>query len=185
MTRILTLEQKEAKRARFKAWQKTPAGIAHKKRSHAAYAKRHPEKFRAYGRAWHATNSVEINARGKLYRIDNRDRIAERKRLARLKVSAPSVFIVRRSPEDTMRAVHAALPSGLPPFIRDDVASAMMLAILEGQLQIEDVGRRAREYLRGYNREHDHFKTWSLDVPVGDGGMTFKDMLVDGEGMRS
>ena len=51
--------------------------------------------------------------------------------------------------------------------MRDDVINSMLLAVLEGELLLENIGARMKEYLGRYNREYDTFKTLSLDAPMG------------------
>lgn len=49
----------------------------------------------------------------------------------------------------------------------DEVISEITLAVFQGLLVEKDIGKRAGEFLRAYNRENDTFKTLSLDAPIG------------------
>lgn len=71
-----------------------------------------------------------------------------------------------------------ALPVGLPDYVRDDVTSEVLLAILEGKLRIGQVSAKARLYLAAHNIMFDEFATVSLDAPVpGTDGLTYGDRL--------
>ncbi len=83
------------------------------------------------------------------------------------------------SPEAVMNLIDKAVSKALPRFVRDDVISAMCLAMLEGELFVENVGKEAAGFLRAYNREFDQFKTISLDAPLaGYDGVTLLDKLI-------
>lgn len=84
------------------------------------------------------------------------------------------------SPDVVYRQIDAAVSRTLPKFARDDVVSAMCLAVLDGKLLIENIGKEAKKFVTAYNREYDHFKTMSLDAPInGCEGITFIDRLAD------
>ncbi len=84
------------------------------------------------------------------------------------------------SPDAVFRLIDKAVPKVLPRFVRDDIISAMCLAVLDGQLFVENVGKEASKFVRAYNREYDQFKTVSLDAPLaGYDGLTLLDRLVD------
>jgi hypothetical protein len=70
-----------------------------------------------------------------------------------------------------------ALPPGLARCTRDDVISEITLAIFLGTLVEKDLGKRAGEFLRAYNREYDTFKTLSLDAPMGGTDLRRIDLL--------
>ncbi|NGO56202.1 hypothetical protein, partial [Allomesorhizobium camelthorni] len=67
---------------------------------------------------------------------------------------------------------------GLPRFIRDDVVSSLCLAILEGEINVNDMAAQAKVYLRAYNREYDTFQTVSLDKFTPGTKTTYLDALV-------
>lgn len=95
---------------------------------------------------------------------------------------ASSQRAISRSPDAVMEMIDKAVSNALPRFIRDEVVSAMCLAVLEGQLMVEDVSKEAKLFLRAYNREYDTFKTVSLDAPLaGTEGLTLLDKLAGKE----
>lgn len=89
-----------------------------------------------------------------------------------------SIMQVRTSPEEVYRRAMAALPSGLPRFISDDVVSSLCLAILEGEINVNEMPAQAKVFLRAYNREYHTFQTVSLDVLIPGTKTTYLDALV-------
>jgi hypothetical protein len=81
--------------------------------------------------------------------------------------------------------VSRAVSSALPRFMRDDVIQSMLLAVLEGELLLGNVGARVKDYLAGYNRQYDTFKTLSLDAPMGGTELRRIDLLVAPEAYNS
>jgi len=69
------------------------------------------------------------------------------------------------SSNDIYSAVNAAVSYGVPRHIRDDVISSMVLAVLEGELQIGDVKAKARSYMSAYHRAAETYRTVSADAP--------------------
>jgi hypothetical protein len=88
-----------------------------------------------------------------------------------------SINTIRHDPDTVYRVVSRAVSSALPRFMRDDVISSMLLAVLEGELLLENVGTRIKDYLGRYNREYDGFKTLSLDAPMGGTDLKRIDLL--------
>ena len=77
-------------------------------------------------------------------------------------------------------AADAAVPTRLPPHVRDDVISEMVVAQLAGELAASECRRRAPEYVKAYNRMFDSFKTVSLDAPMhGNDDLSLIDVLAD------
>lgn len=77
-------------------------------------------------------------------------------------------------------AIEAAIPKGLPAFIRDDVRSEMLADMLAGDLELADAREAAGYYLSDYYRQHDVWRDLSLDAPIGgDTKRTFVDMIDD------
>jgi hypothetical protein len=89
-----------------------------------------------------------------------------------------SISNVRHNPDEVYRRVVAAIPKTLPRFARDDIASELCLAVLEGKLLVDNIEKEVAGFMRSYNREYDTFKTVSLDAPVpGRDGETYMDRL--------
>lgn len=124
------------------------------------------EEYRAKERArYQRTKEARQEAARRSY-YKNHDKQLERFRKRRL--VATSINIIRNDPDAVYREISRAVPSGLPPHMRGDVIAEMCLAVLEGQLLVRDAAARVREYVRGYNRQYDGFKTISLDAGTVD-----------------
>ena len=57
-----------------------------------------------------------------------------------------------------------ALPGGLPNFVRDDVISEMVLAVLEGRLTVAAVAGQAKRFLSAHYANYQNRAFVSLDV---------------------
>lgn len=70
------------------------------------------------------------------------------------------------SQNDLFATVNRCVPVGLPTHIRDDVVGAMVLAVLEGELSLDQVPKRAREFTAAYHREAGTYSNMSIDAPI-------------------
>lgn len=86
-------------------------------------------------------------------------------------VIGPEQFRAALSQDEIYAAVNAAVPRHLPPFMREDVVSDLILAMLDGAIIVEDIKAEAKRQVTAYNRA---YSTWapSLDAPIGDGSFT-------------
>jgi hypothetical protein len=136
---------------------------------------KHPDKVKARNARWRATHKEHISEYNRQYALKHPEvcRAAWRK----YELKRCSIRRVRTSPEEVYRRAIAALPSGLPRFIRDDVVSSLCLAILEGEINVNDMAAQAKVYLRAYNRDYDTFQTVSLDVLIPGTKTTYLDAL--------
>lgn len=81
-------------------------------------------------------------------------------------------------------AINRAVPLRLPAHVRDDVLGEMVLAVLEGALDLDAVQAKAREYLRRYDRASERWKLISLDAPIaGTDDLRLIDTLSTEEGL--
>jgi len=140
---------------------------------------------------------VRLYAKNKAFRLANLDKKrgqdrkhsrahywrTHEKQLERCRVrwaKARSKRTVSLSPDTVFSMIDKAVSKVLPRFVRDDVIAAMCLAVIEGNLFVENIPKEAAKFLSAYNREYDHFKTISLDAPVrGSDGFTLLDRLSD------
>jgi hypothetical protein len=124
--------------------------------------------------------------RTRLHLVNGRPKINP----ANVRVIAPSTMIVRGmmlagerhaavlSQNDLWRRAVAALPKALDRDARDDVAGAIVLAILEGDIDISIIGSEARRLLTIHNRERFDPDKKSLDAPLGaDSAFSLADVL--------
>ena len=77
----------------------------------------------------------------------------------------------------TSTRILGMVPAGLPADVRDDIAQSIMLALLEGSLQRDQVGARVRQFIAEHNRRFPtKFAKFgdsplvSLDEVMFDGG---------------
>lgn len=85
---------------------------------------------------------------------------------------------IRARPSEVRDLIERSIPREIPSHVRGDVAATMLLAVLEGKLQLVDVNKEARIFIRAHYREFDTYKTVSLDAPVwGREGTTYLDLL--------
>ncbi|GMB82879.1 hypothetical protein NN6n1_36620 [Shinella zoogloeoides] len=137
-----------------------------------------PEFFRAKMREiyWRDVEATRAKAREKYLRNIERERARGRRR----KKAENARCKIKRSPDEIYTLINRAVPKALPSHVRDEVVSSMCLAVLEGKLFIENIGKEAKAFLAAHNREFDHFKTTSLDESIkGHEGLTRLDMLSD------
>ena len=93
-------------------------------------------------------------------------------------------FRAALSQNEIYAAVNAAVPLGLPSHVRDDVLGEMVLAVLEGELDLDAVPAKAREYLRRYDRASERWKLVSLDTPIaGTDDLRLVDMMSTEDGL--
>lgn len=79
--------------------------------------------------------------------------------------------------EETLDAIQRAVPTGLPPDVREEVIQEMALAALEGEIKLGDIARAVAFYRRKVSRQMaDRFKFVSIDQPDAD-GLTYADRL--------
>lgn len=78
-------------------------------------------------------------------------------------------FQARLSENALYSAVRSAIPDHLNPVARDDIAADMMLAVLEGQLDLADLKSRAKEFTRQHWKMFGTIGVISLDAPAGHG----------------
>lgn len=64
-------------------------------------------------------------------------------------------------------AANKAISLAIPSHIRDDVIGAIVLAVLEGEMDISDIKSTAREFVAAYHREAGTYKSVSTDAVVG------------------
>ena len=84
---------------------------------------------------------------------------------------------VLRSEANDFYKIHSMVPAGLPADVRDDIAQSIMLALLEGALQRNQVGARVRQFVAEHNRlfptkfaKFGDGQLVSLDEVIFDGG---------------
>ncbi|MBN9068646.1 MAG: hypothetical protein J0H60_19955 [Rhizobiales bacterium] len=107
-----------------------------------------------------------------------RHREKKLERYRRTQAAARAKRMITLSPELVYRMIDKAIPKAIPHFVRDDVISSMCLAVLEGQLFVENIEKEATNFLKDHNRMFDTFKTLSLDAPIAGTDLRRIDLLI-------
>lgn len=151
------------------------------------YLAANAEKTLAAKAAWRKANPDRIAESNQAYRAKYADRIREYERQRAYKrrwlVQAGSSASLhqRLTANEIFTAANCAVSSSLPAYIRDDVISEMVLAILEGRLIPKDAKARVGEFLTAYYRLHPvKFGPISLDEPVFEGGPALIERISEG-----
>jgi hypothetical protein len=157
-------EQIERRRASKKKWRdanrRSPQFLAAKSAAARRYREKNRERLREYDRRyWLTVRKARRAAAAKVYPAFEEMRVRELMRI------------------DIYAAARAALPKGLPDFVRDDVITEIVLAHLEGRLALADVPTRAPDFLRAYRRDFDQWKIVSLDAPIPGTDLRYIDRL--------
>ena len=133
----------------------TPEQRARKNARHAEWKRRNKAHVNAYERAWMAA-----------YRAKNRTVLVGKS--AQQALAENAIYA----------AAKAVVPVGIPKDVRDDIISMICLAVLEGEIKIDDVPRLSREFTNRHYRQFSKFNTVSLDAPIwSDSGKTLHDTL--------
>lgn len=158
--RKFTKAQKQARRDRAKRWrEENPERDRTRKQE---YRDKHRDKVRAWCRAQYWKNHKKS---------------LQRSRDQRAKVR--SVRTIKLSPDEVFKLIDKAVSRTIPKFVRDDVIAEMCLAVLEGKLFIENIGKEASKFLAAHNRAFDHFKTISVDTEISEGVTILDTLTVD------
>lgn len=143
-------------------WEACLASIAKIGIAHTALIAGMPSFKGIYMKFW---RDKEFRRRVVSVRPDNRGVIGERLQSQLLE-------------DVTYAAIRNSLPGHLDRLTKDDVAADMMLAVLEGQLQVADLKTRAPEYVRKHRKMFGTFGVVSLDAPLrADRSVTLLDRL--------
>lgn len=133
--------------------------------------------------------AVERKRQQKAAEIRRDARQAERQRQREAERAERAIPIGERfrtalTQNDIYAAINRAVPLRLPAHVRDDVLGEMVLAVLEGELDLDAVPAKAREYLRRYDRASERWKLVSLDAPIaGTDDLRLNDTLSTEDGL--
>lgn len=73
--------------------------------------------------------------------------------------------------ESMMRVIQQAIPRQLPREIRDDVTQDLLVALMEGRLDPDQISSAVKRYISGnYSMYQDGKRTFSLDESKGEDG---------------
>jgi len=166
----------EALRERRRLWrEKNPEKVREmNRRGGARYRANNPEKAREVRRRWREKNLEHIREYKRLYRADNREKTLEYKRLyrakqARIKASlAPSGESLKTALLQNELYAEASrhVPARLPDFIRDDIVSDIVIAVLDGEFAVTDIALKATAVMAAYWRQFGDQRLVSLDAEL-------------------
>ncbi len=75
-------------------------------------------------------------------------------------------------------AVNAVVPQGLPGDLRNDVCQDMLLAIIEGDLSMDDVKTEMGAYLKAARKRYSMpWGTVNIDAPLWDDGRSLSEVI--------
>lgn len=129
-----------------------------------AWRIRNPERVRAYREAWIAKNP------------DWRDKLkaASKKSMA----SIGEALELQLGKNTLYAAAAAAVTRRLPRDVRQDIVSAIVLAVLEGEIEESEIPRQAPRFINLHYRAFSKFGFVSLDMPVpGTDNMRWHEIL--------
>lgn len=150
------------------------------------WRKGNPEKARANYQKWRDRNREKVREAKRRWRAKggyrryywrNRERCLERirayhARLRAIRQQWPAFGELRKAAllaNETYATVHAAVPTGLPAWLRDDIISEVVLSILEGRAALSSAAAEAEAALRRHRRLA--WRELSLNAPAIDGGI--------------
>lgn len=144
--------------AAFKAY------LARKREAQARYLTRHPD------RAANSKAKYEAKIRAsRSLRNPNRSAAKPRPVAYNAEVARESRLRVLLGNAAYM-AADAAISRRMDSDARDDIMQSIVLACLEGSLEVGDVKSRSREFISAYWRGRPEFRLRSLDAPSFDDG---------------
>lgn len=139
-----------------------------------AYKAAHPEKVREYERRIRA----KVKAKDpEAYR--QKQRAARQRRiLCRLGLPfAPTYQLAAALRQNEIYAAAAAIvPTHYAPHRRNDLISELVLAVLDGHVQLGDLATKGKAIMRKWLSANSSFDTVSLDTPLYDDG---RETLID------
>lgn len=146
---------------------------------------------REKGKATRARHREKRIQAAREYRVKNRERLSayNKARWAKLKAGKSVQVAIGEALNEALGKNHLyhnaqnAVSSRLPPHVRDDVISEIILAVLEGDLAEADISKHAGKFLAAHYKMHPtKFGPISLDAPAyRDGGRdTIGDTISEG-----
>lgn len=141
------------------------------------WRQKYPEKNRAKKRLWRKRGGYVRYYWRNLEKCRERNR-AYHARLRAIRQHWPAFGELRKAAllaNETYAPVHAAVPSELPGWLRDDVISEVVLSILEGRAAIADAAAEAKAAIRRHRAAL--YRELSLNAPAFEGGPDRIDLL--------
>lgn len=174
----LTEEQRVKAREAHRNWmEQNPETLREsRRRANEKYREKRKEwiarnraAIREYDKAWYSSNRERIIAVKQAWREQNKARLAEYWRQYRLRKSPNSPKRKGASPdpnEARLRALNTdalfaaaskAVPSTIKAWRREDIISEIVIAVLEGHIEVSQIQARAKEFIGSYNRRFSEY----------------------------
>lgn len=147
-----------------------------------------PEKVRAYNKKWRDNNRDHLQRYQREYQARNIERYRAlwatyraRKRASRAPAIPFGELLGAALSSNALWAkANGAVSRSLPDHARDDIVSEIVLAVLEGKMEMEHINEQASRFVRSYWAARDLHKTVSIDSTInGTDGLTYLDVLSD------
>lgn len=133
-----------------------------------------PEKAIEISRRWRERNPEQSLECTRRWRKNNSEKAREyarqyRKKRARIKAALlPPGEILKTAllQNDLYAEASRQVPAGLPSFIRDDIISDIVIAVLDGEISAADIALKAKGIIKAYWRQFSDQRLVSLDDTV-------------------
>ncbi|SEG61280.1 hypothetical protein [Bosea lathyri] len=169
MPRVKLTEEEKVERARQKHRLWRAANLERARATKREYMARRraekPEEVAASKKKWAAANPEYIRASSRKQYHKHPEKAAARRRRWRI-----SKFGINRTDQHKlMDRCHAAIPRTLPRDVRDDVFSALVVAVYEGRFPKRVQPEHAKTIISEHYKQFSKFDTVSLDAVVCEG----------------
>lgn len=113
-----------------------------------------------------------VERQAKERKAAERKLVAERERQAKELRATPVGVSLKKSlsQNEVYRVLNAALPRAMDPDVRDDVLSSMMLAVLAGEVSLDEAKKDWKKFRTAYYRDFNWNSHVSLDEQLGNDG---------------
>ena len=152
------------------------------KKARASRSEEQIARAREAAARWCAANPEKAAESKRRYRERNREKHREwnrqayirrskanpkRRKAARPAVDSAEIRTKSLLRDDIFQAAAKAVPSRIEGWRREDIIQDIVLAVLEGDLAIEDIPGQAQSFVRRFNRQFDQhlnveFKDWMV-----------------------
>lgn len=174
-----------------RAYLSTEAGNAKQREYRRRYREKHPDRVKESARKCRETRADVIKESVRAYRATesgraamerararwvakNRDRVlayyreynAHRRAGRTAGEALADTLGMHLSQNAIYAAASAAVHRGMPPDVRDDILSMIVLAVLEGEFPVEEIAAQAKKFISAHYRQFSKFSTVSIDAVV-------------------
>lgn len=137
-----------------------------------------PEKARESTRRWREKNPEKAREIGRKnqarYRANNPEKIreyerryqAKQARIAACPIPSGKTLKTALLQNDLYAEASRQVPAGLPGFIRDDIISDIVIAVLDGEISAADIALKAKGIMKAYWRQFGDQRFVSLDATM-------------------